>query len=164
MKKLKFTEIKPYNFVLKIKKIIQGFKNLIIYLPVIWKDRDFDYYFTLELLHFKLKKQWKFFEENGYIDYGVQKLRVCINLLEKVKEDYYFEEAYNLTVKGCKRKILEYLHENRNNLKKMGISYDENTPIGTLYYITMMLHEYKQKKAERLFFELFRRYYKTWWI
>lgn len=40
MKKLKFTEIKkPYDFVLKIKKIIQGFKNLIIYLPVIWKDK-----------------------------------------------------------------------------------------------------------------------------
>lgn len=164
MKKIKFTEIKkPYEFVLKIKKIIQGFKNLIIYLPVIWKDRDFDYYYTLEILHFKLKKQWNYFEKNGYTDYGVEKLKIAINLLEKIQTEYYFEEAYNATITSQKE-VKKYLQNNKTILKKLNLKITENTQKGDEYYYCMLIQEYKQKKCEELFFELFKRYYKTWWI
>jgi len=63
-----------------------GVRNIISYLPVIYKDRDWDYGFMLELERKKLQRMIKWYEKN---DYGVSEngkrrcnqMRIALNCL-----------------------------------------------------------------------------------
>ena len=46
------------------KYLYYGIKNLITWFPVIWKDRDWDDYYILEILKFKINKTANSFEKN----------------------------------------------------------------------------------------------------
>lgn len=39
--------------------MFKGIKNLLYWLPVIWKDRDYDYGFLLKIMHHKMKAMEK---------------------------------------------------------------------------------------------------------
>jgi hypothetical protein len=43
------------TFVYPVKSFLKGINNLIKWRKIIWQDRWWDYYFLLEILHFKLK-------------------------------------------------------------------------------------------------------------
>lgn len=68
--KMGFWEDKKYSIINFFKSIqyffhdlINGIKNIFIYLPIIWKDRDWDYLFLLDLISFKLKRMQKCFKK-----------------------------------------------------------------------------------------------------
>ncbi len=46
------------------REIAQGFKNLWKWLPIIWKDRDWDNHFIFEVLKFKIKNTAEYTEKN----------------------------------------------------------------------------------------------------
>jgi hypothetical protein len=74
------------------KNFITGVKNLKDWLPVIWKDRDWDDHYILEVLKFKLEKQSKYIsEKNRYIDaqLGAKRMRLCVSLIDKVQNEFY---------------------------------------------------------------------------
>jgi len=50
-----------------IRDLIHGLQNLWAWLPVIWKDRDWDYHFLLRLIEFKLEKMARHFLEHNLI-------------------------------------------------------------------------------------------------
>jgi hypothetical protein len=80
-----------------IYNIVEGFKNLYYYLPTVWKDRDFDWYYTQEILLKKLKKQYKHFSSEEHEDYikHIQALRICIAILERESNNYYCNYFYD---------------------------------------------------------------------
>lgn len=53
------------NILYNVKRFISNIKNVIRWLPVIWKDRDWDDYYIFEVLKFKLKNQAEYI---GYHD------------------------------------------------------------------------------------------------
>jgi hypothetical protein len=61
--KIKWTiqDIKYYP-----KNFIIGIKNLILWFPVIWGDRDWDQHYILEVLKFKIRKQAKCIGNNNF--------------------------------------------------------------------------------------------------
>ena len=74
------------------RSIKLGVPNLITWLPVIWKDRDWDHYFLYIIIQFKLKQMEKLQRQYGVStnsnDYADQ-MKVCILLLERlIKSDY----------------------------------------------------------------------------
>lgn len=42
-----------------------GIRNLIIWLPIIWRDRDWDWQFLSEIMQFKLRNMSRFFRALG---------------------------------------------------------------------------------------------------
>ena len=77
--------------------IPQGIGSLILWFPVIWKDRWWDQYFIYKILHFKLKKM-----EQNTIKYGhhvgankcAERMHVCVLLLDRLLKDEYHENAF----------------------------------------------------------------------
>ena len=49
-----------------MRKFIYGIKNLIKWFPIIWKDRDWDYYYIMEIYKKKLLFTAKHMRKNGY--------------------------------------------------------------------------------------------------
>ena len=84
----------------KIKWIFQdlkyGFKNLFAYFSVIWKDRNWDFGYTENLLIIKYKQLYKCLYSDEYLvpvdrDTYVKALKIAINILERRRDSFYTE-------------------------------------------------------------------------
>ena len=77
------------------RDIAQGFRNLWKWLPIIWKDRDWDDHFIFEVLKFKIKNTAKYTEKKqrfvGWED-EVRYMRICEKLMGRIQNEYYQTE------------------------------------------------------------------------
>ena len=77
------------------KNIKRGIKNIIYWLPIIWKDRDWDYYYIYIVLKHKLQNLHDgLTKRNLYVnvEHDTKYIRLCINLINKLTTDYYETE------------------------------------------------------------------------
>jgi hypothetical protein len=74
------------------RNIIEGIKNIIYWFPIIWKDRNWDHHYIYEILKHKLKAQSKYIgDKNRHTraKYDAQRMKLCVNLIQKIEDDYY---------------------------------------------------------------------------
>jgi hypothetical protein len=74
------------------KNLYRGVKNLIKWLPVIWKDRDWDHSYIFEIIEHKLKSQSKYIGKYGNhvsAERDAEIMLTCVRLMERVREGYY---------------------------------------------------------------------------
>jgi hypothetical protein len=79
------------------KYIKYGVKNLYKWFWVIWKDRDWDHYYILEVLKFKLEKQAKYLSEVGChttAQRDAELMMTCVRLINKLQKEEYYDEMY----------------------------------------------------------------------
>ena len=75
-----------------ISDIKMGIKNMIYWLPVIWKDRNYDQSYTYDILKHKLLAQSKHISTKGRFessDQSVRRINICIKLIDKIQNDFY---------------------------------------------------------------------------
>ena len=73
----------------------RGIKNLWYWLPVIWKDRNWDSSFIFDILSHKLKAQAKYIGDRGMhvsAERDAEVMMACVRLIEKVQEEWYSME------------------------------------------------------------------------
>lgn len=79
-------------------RIAASLNNLIDWFPFVWRDRDFDHSFLLNVMIFKLERMAKHFKTHqftvGWED-QVAQIEECIMLLKRVEEDNYLFEYSN---------------------------------------------------------------------
>jgi len=83
-----------YNVELPLKNFKQGVINLYKWFPVIWKDRNWDYSSITTIQLFKLKQMYEALNRKHTDldwDKSVKALRICINILERKQDDWYFD-------------------------------------------------------------------------
>lgn len=71
------------NFIKNIIRVIQ-------WAPIIWRDRDFDYNFLLNLMDYKLERMARHFETHRFIAHWSHvrlKIHTARHLLELTRED-----------------------------------------------------------------------------
>jgi len=85
-----------------IKRKIWQIKNVFRWLPIIWKQYDFDYNYSLEVFKFQLQKQAEFLESDRAVTLcakdKAKRIRTVIKLMDKVYDDEYGME-YQDTLK-----------------------------------------------------------------
>ena len=78
------------------KRKIWQIKNVFRWLPIIWKQYDFDYNYSLEVFKFQLQKQAEFLESDRAVTLcakdKAKRIRTVIKLMDKVYEDDYSME------------------------------------------------------------------------
>ena len=70
----------------------RGIKNLWYWLPVIWKDRNWDSSFIFDILSHKLKAQAKYIgdrEIHVSAERDAEVMMTCVRLIERVQEEWY---------------------------------------------------------------------------
>lgn len=156
-----------------IKDIIRRIKRIADFLPIIWKGRDFDYNYSIELFHYQLERTAKFLESdkayslNSNVD--AQKIRTAIKLGERVFNEYYQSEWTKLvdnrfgpnalkfhfedTGRGDGSSYLKYNYEYWDNADEVHKFIDEHVNVSRL----------KQEKAERIYWEYLQHNLKRWW-
>lgn len=85
----------------KIKSFFKRFYNLYRWLPVIWKDQDWDQFYIYEILKFKLKNQADYIgskDRHVSAKRDAEKMMLCVRLIDKIQEDYYGTECFRYSV------------------------------------------------------------------
>jgi hypothetical protein len=73
----------------------QGVKNLWYWLPVIWKDRDWDTHFIYEVMKHKLKAQAKYIGDRDFhtrAQQDARRMRICVKLIQACQDEPYSME------------------------------------------------------------------------
>jgi hypothetical protein len=113
----------------KIKQKIKQLRKLIRWIPIIWKDRDWDYYFVYEILKQKLIDTEAYIRKDGlhvFNEYDADNILKAIEMIEKVQTEYhldkYLSEAKEWTAKGidkstkdheqARQELFQYLNDN----------------------------------------------------
>jgi len=74
-----------------------GIENVFHWVPVIWKDRNWDHYFIYVILRHKLRLMEIQIREYGHhtnSDRDADNIKVCVNLLDRLIADEYHEMAF----------------------------------------------------------------------
>ena len=77
------------------KWVYNRFYNLYRWLPIIWKDRDWDDWYIFTILQAKLKHQAEYIGRRDIhirAQYDFQRMMTCVRLIEKIKEESYADE------------------------------------------------------------------------
>jgi len=80
------------------KTVWAGIKNLWKWFPIIWKDRDWDYYYIFQVLKFKLEKQSKHLGERNRHESSkrdAELMMTCVRLINKLQNEDYYQEYYD---------------------------------------------------------------------
>jgi hypothetical protein len=86
-----------------------GIKNIWYWLPVIWKDRNWDSNFIFEIMMHKLKAQSKYIGSRGFhmrSERDAEIMMTCVRLMKLVQEETYSSEYSDYHKKNIGLKIL----------------------------------------------------------
>ena len=117
----------------RLRQIVRRTKNVLRWLPIIWKDEQWDHYYIYEVLKWKLKFMSDAIRKNGnhtLAEYDADRMMWAVRLIEKVQNEYYLVEMIN-----------------EDNLTREMIIAGER----------------KHYKARRILFTLLERYTERWW-
>ncbi len=160
------------------RNIIIGIKNLIKWFPIIFKDRDWDSYYILEVLKFKIKNTAKYISDsNRYVgcERDVEIMNTVVRLIEKVQnETYSMEYMDHETGEFSLENFLEY--RNSQDYSK----YFEKYPLIYKYVsktpkqkdvfnndydnsIVLSMGMVNHQRAKKLLFKLLNEHIEKWW-
>lgn len=157
----------------RIKYFLEGVKNIIRWIPTMYRDRDWDGNFILKIIQKKIEFQRKeLVNANRHmdIDRDNRYMTLALNLLERVREDHYGLECMDywdcdmtfndVTDKhGCKlidfeekwEKCDEYLNKYPSSVraitKEHGVIEDKKT-------LCLRVSYYNHSKANKLLFRV----------
>lgn len=72
-----------------------GIKNVYYWLPIIWKDRNWDYRYIFTILQHKLKVQAEYIESRDIhttAKKDAEVMMTCVRLIKKIEEEFYSME------------------------------------------------------------------------
>ena len=79
------------------KDFYRRVKNVLRWLPTIWKDRDWDYTYYWEINKTKITQMRNYHAENlrfEGVERIVEQMDLALSLMDKLQNDYYREEFY----------------------------------------------------------------------
>ena len=115
-----------------IKNIIRGFKNLYIWIPIIWMDRNYDYRYLINIQLKKMEEMYKWFSNsnNTHISdkdrlHICSRLKTAIKLTKLVYDEHYLLEYQDKIEKLYgKSKIVFKEYDKNNKLYEMDVEFE----------------------------------------
>jgi hypothetical protein len=102
------------------KYIKYGVKNLYKWFWVIWKDRDWDHHYILEVLKFKLEKQAKHLADVGFhndAQRDAELMMTCVRLINKLQNEEYYDELSESGVRSSE--AIQIVIDRHNKAKRL---------------------------------------------
>lgn len=162
-----------HNCINKFNRFFRNVKNVIRWIPILYKDREWDYSFMLEIEQKKLKNMIKWYEQN---DYGistsglitVKQMKLAVRLLDIIleKEKFWsidYPEGYEFVVDHKYKPLPETSfvidkYINTKNYKRFFSWLNDNAMKSPSWKIDLRI-----RKAWYLYHKLREQYMMNWW-
>lgn len=172
-----------WKFELKyiIPNFLRGVKNLYFWFPIIWKDRDWDYSFLLEVMKFKISRMSKNHVRTSYVgqERNIERMNLAIILIDKIQNEYYKEEHLDYleqTFEFVKMENSEYFQVKKNITKNESSKYFEKYPLVYKKVLerqkeenfddelkAILMGEILHNKAKKLLYKILENHSEYWW-
>ena len=152
-------------------------KNVICWIPVVWKQFDFDYQYSLDVFKHQLLKQAKYMESdkaygvNSHID--AQKIRMVVRLMDKVYNEEYACEYQQKLKDTYSEDVDEWVFEeipDRPGFNSIKSRYEVDEKYESLRDEIkenskkwFKESQEKQERAHKLLWKLIEFYIRGWW-
>jgi hypothetical protein len=174
----------------RFKELKRSIKNLWKWLPIIWKDRDWDHFYIYEIIEFKLRKQANYIstmDRHTRAQEDARDMLICAELINKVKDGYYDSEYMDyhksefefLDIEdkpGYSKLEINVISEDFDSYfkkyptwQKRAINYiKENQKRYTSDHndkkmVAMIMGDLRQEKAKELVFKIMANKINGWW-
>ncbi len=165
------------------KRKYRQIKNVFRWLPIIWKQYDFDYNYSLEVFKFQLQKQAEFFESDRAMTLSAKdkakRIRTILKLMDKVYEEDYTMEYFDIIKEMYGDDVLEVSFVDLNEttfktdrlgefekLYKMKYKYESWDNAEEIAQIKdelfVMCHE-KQERAHKILWKMIEKDIRSFW-
>jgi len=151
-----------------MKNFFRNIKRLLYWLPIIWKDRDWDEHFFFVILQHKLKSMEKYFRKNAHfigMEKEAKKIKICVQILNRIIDDNYLDLAFRQHEQKWGKLKLDFKGKLKN---EVDIYRTKTTPetkaqeaIESKQYHE--LEEYLRKQDLTYLFYLINKYIRGWW-
>ena len=166
----------------RIRNFLTSCNNLIKWFPTIWNDRDWDGHYILKILQKKIEFQRKELvnaNRHTRIESDNRDMTLALNLLERVKEEYYSLECMDywdseivfddvpenpelksIEVNTTTERYDEYLSKYPSSVRALTKEHGEELDKQRL---CLMVSYYNHKKANKLLFRILEERLAYWW-
>ena len=166
----------------RVRYFITGVKNIFKWMPTLYKDKDWDGWYIYNILQKKIEFQRKeivYANRHTDVDRDNRDMTIALNLLERVKEEYYGMEHLdysetkfdfipvedNPNLKEMKKIVLsenydEFLKKYPSSVRKVLKENDKDLEKDTLCHFVA---RHNQEKARKLLFKLLEQKIERWW-
>ena len=166
----------------RIRNFLTSCHNLIKWFPTIWNDRDWDGHYILKILQKKIEFQRKELvnaNRHTRIESDNRDMTLALNLLERVKEEYYSLECMDywdseivfddvpenpelksIEVNTTAERYDEYLSKYPSSVRALTKEHGEELDKQRL---CLMVSYYNHKKANKLLFRILEERLAYWW-
>lgn len=159
-----------YFFIRKYQQI----RNLFKWIPIIWKQYDFDYCYSIEVFKFQLKKQAEFLESDKARTLSskdnAKRIRMVIRLMDKVYNEDYAHEYLDKMKAIYGEDILDFeFIKTGNGYSTLNFKYEltkteeEINEINEVKDRLFNESNNKQKRAHKLLWKLIEHNIQHWW-
>lgn len=164
-----------WNYEIKYwhRDFVIGIKNLFVWFPVIWSDKQWDHYFIYAILQHKLKLMERYIRLHGVHINNLKdahKIKMCVLLLERIKKDGYHQNVFKPHYKKWGEPDLvftdstEYPDCQIVDLKYPNIKTDEDDKRQEKEFKFCIDQEAKLRKQDLdLLFKMMRKHVESWW-
>ena len=151
----------------KIKNFIKGVKNIFYYLPIIWRDRDWDHAFHEYLMYAKLKKHYKAYTSTDLkmpyedMEKHIQAMKICINIMDRRRDDWYCNVWHERWGKKQEMVFGEPVGEGKQTRKIsfVGLTDEENELSRECLFNCHKVEE----RDWNIFCDIYKKYFNYWW-
>lgn len=166
----------------RIRNFLTSCNNLIKWFPTIWNDRDWDGHYILKILQKKIEFQRKELvnaNRHTRIESDNRDMTLALNLLERVKEEYYSLECMDywdseivfddvpenpelksIEVNTKAERYDEYLSKYPSSVRAVVKEHGEQNDKQRL---CLLVSYYNHKKANKLLFRILEERLAYWW-
>lgn len=166
-----------------INIFLVGIKNLWVYGPIIWRTREWDYSYSLDLLEFKLNRTANYIEKHERFvgwEFVVRDIRLCVKLLNRFREEYYCVEYlnyYNSNInfepcndskdrfKMVETNITENFQEYFDKYPRIykQVIRDSEDSLDDLKLIAIKIAHINEERCKKLVFKILEEKIENWW-
>lgn len=163
-----------------------GIKNIIKWFRIVWRDRDYDDSFILEVLKFKIKNTADYTERRKWFvgwEIEVSRMRTCVELINRIQNDYYgveyldYQESnHNFVESDIRDDDGDMMYEMKSELisenfdqyfKKYGSTYrkviKEYGDSLSKDSLALRVSNKNHQKAKKLLFNILEKHIESWW-
>jgi hypothetical protein len=165
----------------RIRYFITGCKNIIRWIPTLYHDRDWDHSYIFTILQKKIEHQREeitYANRHTGVDRDNRDMTIVLNLIERVKEEYYnteyldYEESkisftpveenpnlnqLNLTVNN--ESYDDFLKKYPSSVRSVLKEKDKISKRDLCFYVS----KHNQEKAHNLLFKILKERMRWWW-
>lgn len=158
----------------KIKLFFRRIKKIINWIPILWKNFDFDYWYIIEVFKYQLIRTADYLESNRAKTVSAkihaQKIRTAIRLIDKVYGDDSYDMEYQKQLEDLYGKsTIEFIKIKDKDLYSVEIVYENKYDKKTLEEIEektkelLLKADQKQKRAHKLLWAFIEHNIQKWW-